>query len=466
MIEIIDERLEKLQENFDISKDIEKFGSQTEIDQVSKSETLEILKDTEFNKIYKDLKKNKLSTNLTYEKIAFIAGALEITQNRIQEVKRTCEIKYFLKNGYTLSRKKLKEKYDEKIKELHPNLDIDRLCDLYEKPPKDLETYYNKNLFIILDSFVFRKYILAIIQMVYNHMDLVVTFTGAEGSGKSTKCSQDMYLVWWILTECKIITYKFNIKDSFFNSLHKLRATEDKYFNEPYRILALDEGNELNRQNWKDDEVNMFFQRLRRERYNKRIKFICIPVLGEMLTNIILSRVNFVFEMDLGNNIESGTLSKGLVNFYIIPRSKHIYSPKQKREISKHFIQTTLETNLKDKSYLKGVPKEILIKKIESNGIWGFPEKEYIKELKETNDTFSINKQLSLSENESYCMYRSGISMKQQGINSKDFVYFPIVKFLTRINKFWENNIDLLKKYDEKKKMKEITNGYKQNTNK
>lgn len=460
MIKATQKELGELNKEFETIKDNEKYGSSTEIDYESKSETLQVLKDSDFNKIYEDLQNNKITSDLNYEKLAFIDGSLELTYKKINEVKRTCEIRYFLKNGYTLSKKKLEEQYIGKIKELHPNLDINKLCSLYERPPEELQTYYNKDK-ILLDSFVFRKYIIAIIQMVYNHMDLVVAFTGPEGSGKSTKCSQDMYIVWWILTELKIIDYKFNIKDMFFNSLHKLRATEDKYFDQPYRILALDEGNELNRQNWKDDEVNMFFQKLRRERYNKRIKFICIPVLGEMITNIVLSRVNFIFEMALGSNIESGTLTKGLVNFYIIPRAKRIYSPYKKSEISSHFIKTTLEENLKDKSYLKGVPKEMIIKRIKANGIWGFPEKEYIKELKESNATFTINKQISLTEHESYCLYRSGISLKKIGVSSKEFVYHPISKFLTRISKFWENNIDLLKKYDEKKNAKEIANGNK-----
>jgi hypothetical protein len=464
MIKPIEKDVEQLQKQFNYIKNTDKYGSSTEIDQESKSEVLEVLKDNEFNKIYEDLKDNKITHELNYEKLAFIDGSLEVTHNKINEVKRSCEIRYFLRNGYTLSKKKLEEGYSGKVKELHPNFNVERLCELYERPPEELKTYYNKEM-ILVDTFVFRKYVLAIIQMIYNHMDLVVALTGPEGSGKSTKCSQDMFIVWWILTEIGVIDYKFNIKDMFFNSLHKLRATEDKYFDQPYRILALDEGNELNRQNWKDDEVNMFFQKLRRERYNKRIKFICIPVLGEMITNIVLSRVNFIFEMALGNNIESGTLTKGLVNFYIIPRAKRIYSPHKKTELSSHFIKTVLEENLKDKAYLKGVPKEIIVKRIKANGVWGFPEREYIKELKETNATFTINKQISITENESYCLYRAKIKPKNNGIANKDFRYYPIHNLLKRVEKFWENNLELLKKYDEKKNMKEIENGINKSSN-
>lgn len=160
------------------------------------------------------MKNNKITEELNYEKLAFIDGSLEVTYHKINEVKRVCEIRYFLKNGYTLSKRKLEEGYSGKVKDLHPKLDIDRLCELYERPPEDLQTYYNKERMLV-DSFVFRKYILAMIQMIYNHMDLVVVLTGPEGSGKSTKCSQDMYIVWWILTEIGVIDYKFTIKICF-----------------------------------------------------------------------------------------------------------------------------------------------------------------------------------------------------------------------------------------------------------
>ena len=74
---------------------------------------------------------------------------------------------------------------------------------------------------------------------------------------------------------------------------------EDKYYGIPFRLICLDEGNELNRQDWKEDDVKLFWKRLRRERHEQRIKFINIPVLGEMIINIVLSRMNFIFNNHL-----------------------------------------------------------------------------------------------------------------------------------------------------------------------
>ena len=43
-------------------------------------------------------------------------------------------------------------------------------------------------------------------------------------------------------------------------------------------------GDDILKQESQNDNVKMFLQRLRRERFNQRIKLLCLPQLGESLT--------------------------------------------------------------------------------------------------------------------------------------------------------------------------------------
>ncbi len=243
-----------------------------------------------------------------------------------------------------------------------------------------------------------------------------------------------------------------------FNSLSSLRNAEDDLFSEKFRLLALDEGNELHRQNWKEEEVQTFFQRLRRERYNQRIKFICIPVLGELMTNIVMSRVNFIFEVYSKNRAKLGILEKGDCNFYIIPRGNTIYSYHHKKELTKDHIKQVLYENLKDKSYLKGMPKELIVQKFRFNGVFGFRKSDYVKELKESNKSFSVKEGIKLSNTTLYMIYRliekKMLKPKRMGLGSDMPEYASFHKMLQNIRKYFLDNQRAYKNEEEKFRLK------------
>jgi len=398
-----------------------------------------------------------------YEQLCELDYSMDSVVSSLRDIKNKVDMDIFFKDGYTIDIKKVEEKFKaKKLRRKYPDFNFKRLDELYKNPPKTLIPYYDDSKAIIIDEFIFRKYVIGIIQMVLDHMDLLSVVTGGEGTGKSTHVSQLMYMVWWILTECGIIKYKFDIKDMFFNTLEKLRMKEDDFFNDPFRILALDEGNELHRQNWRDEEVSTFFQRLRRERFNQRIKFVCIPVLGELISSVVLTRVNFIIEMRNKNSMKTASLNKGRAMFYIIPRGDVIYSPAQKKELRKGDIKSVLFENLKDKNFLKGMDENILVKTYSCNGVWGFPESLYIKELKETNKTFQVSKGLKLTETESGYLYLARISLKALGIDSKDAKYSTLNKFFGRLKRYYENDPQkitkleaIIKRKEEEKNIKE-----------
>lgn len=385
--------------------------------------------------------------SMDYNSLSDIYETVKLFYEKVHGIKENVDVEVFFKEGYRIDTKGLRAKAKRKnIQKDFPKFNLNRLVELYKNPPSKLKTYYDGSQDILIDQFVFRKCLIGIIQMLFNHMDLLCCAVGAEGAGKSCYISQVVYMMYWVLKEIGIIDYEFNIHDIAFNSLEKFREAEDKYFEEPFRLMWLDEGNELNRQDWRDDEVKMFFQRLRRERYNRRIKFISLPVLGELVVNIVL-RMNFIFEMINSNEIKTGTLYKGVYNFYVIPRGNAIFSEYHKKNLTQDDVKKALYTNLKNKEYLKGMPPSIIVKKCFCNGTWGFTEKEYIKELKETNRTFSVFKGANLSLLECFYIYKANISMKKLGIKKTDIRYHPIFKAINRINKIFDEP-DLMNKYE------------------
>jgi hypothetical protein len=428
---------------------------ETDIDEHNLTNIINILSDKDLNEVISKLYENKYDEKITFKELDFLVSTLGNIYSAINDVKETIDVQIFLKEGYVLDKKKLTAMYqgNKELRKKYPDLNIEKICDIYKDPCITI-TGANKKDDIIYDDYVVRKYILAIIQMLFNKMDLLVGITGGEGTGKSCHSTQLLKLCHHLLTEFNIIKYPLITNKVMFGKLSDLREFEDEHFHDPFRLEVLDEGNELNRQDWREPEVKIFFQRLRRERHNQRIKFINIPVLGELMTNIILSRMNFIHDMQMSNQIKTGTLKKGSVDYYIVPRGKEIYSPEQKRNISRGEIKTTLSENLKDKSYLKGMPTKIKLKTYRANGIWGIPESSYEKEIKDKNETFTATKGLIFSNTQLFMFYLCRPTLKKLGINQKDPRYHSVAKMFISINKYFEENINLLRKLEEEYKRK------------
>jgi len=442
-------RLKELYKNYD--NEIETDLPKTTINSVTN-----ILSTREIKDMILNIQDQEYIRHLSYTALAEIEDASRILFENIKNLKRQVEIDTFFKDGYNINISKLKKEYRIKgLRKQHPKLDFLRIKDLYVKPPRSIPTYYDETKNILIDEFVFRKYMVAIIQMIFNHMDFVVCNIGDEGSGKSCKCTQDMYIVWWIMKEIGLIDYEFKLEEMFVNTLQKFSELEDKYYGKPFRIVGLDEGNELNRQDWKEDQVKLFWQRLRRERHERRIKFINIPVLGEMIINIVLSRINFIFDMKNKNRSETGTLYKGEYNFYIIPRGDKVYSPYHKRELTKEEIKNKLYTNLKDKEYLKGLPADIRIKTCLCNGIWGYKQEEYEKQLKETNKAYTVKQGIRFRLIELYAVYKAKPTHAKHNIEKSSSLYSPFETFMRKLNGFWKNDPELYIKYEQINKHKQ-----------
>lgn len=426
----------------------------TDIKKKNLKRIYQILNNNDLKLLCINILKNKYLDKFTYEDLNAMHAVLGQFYHNISTIKEIIDIDVFFERGNLINIPRLKRKFHELGREkLFPKFNFKRLKELFENPPRKLKPQDGSSKEdIIYDPFVVRKYLYGIIQMTVNEMDLLIGYTGAEGMGKSCGCSQDINLMYYLLKELGLIEYEYVLKDMWFSNLDSFLAAEDMYFDQKFRILGLDEGNELNRQDWQDERVKTFFQRLRRERYNQRIKFICLPQLGELMTAIVLSRMNFIFNMYSTDDIETGTLNKGYCNFYIIPRNSKIYSPHHKREILRKDIIDKLGVNLDDKKkYLKEIPGDLLIKRFKKNYIWGFSKKEYERTLKDSNKTFTVSKGCRLTEYQAYCYYRCRPPLKEWKVDrvEEKEIYSTLQKMDRMICKMFDENPDKTLKYEK-----------------
>lgn len=452
------QELSYLQQNINLINDIDE---ETDIKKKNLKQIYQLLNNNELKIVCRNILKNKYLDKFTYEDLNSLYDILENFYNNISGIKEQIDIEVFFEKGNHINITKLKEEMKRlDRRKLFPNFNYNRLEQLFKNPPRALKPLDgSSDQEIIYDPFVVRKYLYGIVQMVVNEMDLLIGYVGDEGMGKSAGCSQDINLMYYLLSELQLIEYEYNLEDMWFNSLDSFLEAEDRFFDQKFRILGLDEGNELHRQNWQDDRVKTFFQRLRRERFNQRIKFICLPQLGELLTGIVLSRMNFIFHMRSKNKVEIASLEKGFCDFYIIPRGDKIYSPAQKRNITKEEVKTSLGLNIEDKKkkFVTQLPKSILIKTIRKNGIWGFNRDTYNKSLKQTNKLFTVSKGVKLTEYQAYCYFKARPNLKNWFVDRKEQpeIYATLQKMDKAICRIFEEDPQKLEKFERMQENKE-----------
>ncbi|MFW6129945.1 MAG: hypothetical protein ACOC56_02100 [Atribacterota bacterium] len=369
------------------------------------------------------LSDSKFLANITPYKIKTLYNSSKILYEELEKLHEQAELDKVKID--TLDIDSLKKIYRErKLYKLYPNLDLNKLKELYENPPTSLKSpAYKKH--IEFDKVVVRKYIIGIIQMIFNSMDLIVTFCGREGTGKTTASTQDAYLCYWILEQINIVDYEYTLNNIMYFNLKSLLDGFNKYSQNPFRIFILDEGNELNRKEWNNPIVNLFFQKLRRERKHLRILFINLPQLGELMPAVTLSRVNFVFQLNMKQDVENKLAKKGNCYFYILPRFDKIYSYLNKRYLYQDEVINEIGKILDDKKkYLQTLPMSLAVHKFQRNGVWSVRESEYDKKSKEANEKFSATG-VTLSKLEISYLYKY-LNLKKLEVKPGTSAYYTL----------------------------------------
>jgi len=415
---------------------------QQELKQEHINATETLLDEDRTQNLIEKLTNKSFRNNFSFYKLKTLFFGIEDLYYKLKEVYESAEIEKYIENSLDIEA--LREIYNkQKLYKEYPNLDFEKLKELYDNPPTSLKSPAYKN-HITYDKIVSRKYIIAIIQMIFNKMDLIVCFCGKEGTGKTTASTQDAYLVYYILSEIKIIEYEFKLKDIMYYNLKTMIDGFNKYTNVPFRISILDEGNELNRKDWGNPLVQLFFQKLRRERKHLRIVFINLPQLGELMPSITLSRVNFVFQLSMKVDLKRKLADKGKCYFYIIPRLGKIYSYLNKKILYDTEIVNEFGKILDDKKkYLQTLPKNLAIHKFDRNGVWAFNEDKYDRESKKANEAFSTTS-VTLTKTEIYFLAKY-MNLKKMGVKPNTNAYFMLNHLKNKKLNIAVNNDDTIK---------------------
>ncbi len=254
-----------------------------------------------------------------------------------------------------------------------PKFNQDKFLELLESPPSKLVT---DNGTISVDPRLFKS-ILASCKLLDREFDRNNIYYGGEGTGKSHTAFQHAYIWWWTLKKLGMINYPFEMELIVYGRIKTLMEAFDKYKDIPYMIYVLDESEELNRKNWNKPEVKNFMSKLRRERKNLRIVNLILPALEEILPSIALSRIDWIFELDLNFDTKLNPI-RGYYRLFNIPKSSSYYSSMQGRNLTQKEIKAYLNSRFYDNDKkFERLPKKMLSFTGYTNKVFVFDKQEY-----------------------------------------------------------------------------------------
>lgn len=241
----------------------------------------------------------------------------------------------------------------------------------------------------------------------------------------TTASTQDSYLIYYLLNELGLVEYEYNLKNIMYYNLKSIVQAFNKFSRTPFRLFVMDEGNELNRKSWANPLVELFFQHLRRGRKHLRIIIINLPQIGELMPSITLSRVNFIFQLEMKMNMQTKLADKGSTKMFIIPRGNKIYSYLNKKELSQADVKNNLGKILDDKKkYFQLLPNYLCVHQFKRNGVWSFNEQAYDKLSKDANDAFSTAS-VSLTKSEIFHLGKF-FDLKKMGVKPGTQAYHTL----------------------------------------
>ncbi|MFX0132281.1 MAG: hypothetical protein ACFFDN_01415 [Candidatus Hodarchaeota archaeon] len=412
----------------------------SDIDIDTKNRIINLVQKSEISKSLIKIKENKdLLTEV--ENILLFSKKLESLKNQ-------ADIEELMSLENVLNFKKLRKLFeDKKLIKKYPNFKIDKLIELLKNPPLKIKNHDGET--IEYDPFYAKKMMIAIVQMIFDEMDYHELTIGIEGSGKSCSTSKRILFVHTVLFEIGIINYALQKEGMIFTSLSKLLEAYEMQPNDDYfRIYWYDEANEVGRLNYRD-ELNMIFKYdLRTSRRKQKLVFMNVQQLGEIDITLTLSRVNFMFDCRVKNNIETGTLDKGEKRMYIIPRSEYIYSDYHKKTFSREEVKRMFADILSKKTeYYVSLPEECIIRKFEENGLWGIDHNEYSEFVKKQNKMRQIEStSQKLSDYIAFIIYKKAPKsiLKDWNFNMNNEkekrMYYTFQKFIKKLkNRFLED---------------------------
>lgn len=406
------------------------------------NQVIHSIKTSDLERILKLIKDKEYIDKFSYANLVDIEESLSTVASEIKEFKNEIDLEIFFKEGKKFDFEKLEKLMKLKaINKRYKKFSFNKYKELIQNPPLEIKNHLGQT--IKYNHFFVKKSLVLIHQMLFNEMDIYITNWGDEGSGKSCWSSQQILFFYYCLKFVGLIEYEYDVKKLFFSSLSSLLEEQEMQTNDDYfRIMCLDEGTELNRQNYREEASMIFRDDMRTSRKLQRIIIINLPQLGELDTSITLSRSNLLFECRMENDVKTGMLKKGHIDMFIKPRGSFIYSPYQKRDISKAEIVNSFARQLEKKSsYYLQSPQNCIIQKFNFYDVWGFDRDTYADHVKTQTKQKRFSGSIKTNEYHAYILWKFLPDLKNWGFNLKNKthkkMYGTIQKWIKEIeNKF------------------------------
>jgi hypothetical protein len=415
------------------------------------NQCINTIKTSDLKRILKLIEDKQYVNNFSYSNLVDIEENISEMSKNLTTIKEDIDLENFFKDGKSFDFDKLeKEMKRKELKKRFKNFSFQKYKEIIKNPPLEIKNF--EGLTVRYNHYFVKKALTLINQMLFNEMDIYILNYGGEGSGKSCWSSQQMLFFYYVLSYCGLVEYAYDVKRMFFSSIGTLLEEQDLQQNNDYfRIMVLDEGFDLNRQNFRDEASMLFKDDMRSSRKLQRIVIINLPQIGELDLSITLSRANFIFECKMENEIKTGMLRKGEINMFILPRGSYIYSPYQRRNLNKAEILNSFSKQLEKKSsYYLESPQNCIVNKFQFYDVWGFNRDIYAEHIKTENKRKRFTGTIKTTEYHAYILWKFLPQLKNWGFNLKNKEH---KKMYATINK-WVKELENKFVYDERARKK------------
>lgn len=280
-----------------------------------------------------------------------------------------------------------------------PTLDDKKWKLLFENPQTTYECEWGK---INFRKEMIRSLLIDIKDLTYNGFDNVDICYRGEGRGKSKFSIQKEYVRYCLMKELNLVNYEWKLEEIVYFTLGEYMKALIKYLKDPFRILILDEADELKRVNWYKPLVKAFISYLRRGRKFFKILNLNLPNLKDLPEDIVIDRATKLYEIQMSRNFEDFTYIRGHAKMFEIPRADGCWSFVHERILDEEIIKDTISNihNNKNKSFV-ALPNKIKCLDVNFGKVFPFNEEEYEDlAFQKTSDYFSDSLSQGFSENE------------------------------------------------------------------
>ncbi|MFW6174141.1 MAG: hypothetical protein ACOC5T_10405 [Elusimicrobiota bacterium] len=280
-----------------------------------------------------------------------------------------------------------------------PQLDLQKWQKLFENPPKKFNSDYGEITF--RREFV-QSLLIDIKDLAHNGFDNLDICYRGEGRGKSKFTAQKEYARYCLMKELGLINWEWKLEEVIYITLFDFMRALIKYMDEPYRILILDEADELKKVNWAKPLVKSVISYLRRGRKFFKCLTFNLPNLKDLPEDIITDRATKLYELQMQRDFVDFTFIRGHSKMFEIPRADACWSFVHQTTLQEEKVKDTIANLHKDKnkSFIV-LPNKIKCLDINFNNVFPFDEKEYENlSIEKNSDYFYNAMSQGFSENE------------------------------------------------------------------